>query len=108
VGNSITSVRLCSTIDRNLYVERVSLVEQILQRDPPGVYGRMEFGSRDRYRHAVEDLSEPTRESQVRVALRAIESARQNAVRYGLSSLAAHVGYHLIGAGRRGLEIDVA
>ncbi|HET9327890.1 MAG TPA: glucoamylase family protein [Candidatus Eisenbacteria bacterium] len=108
MGNSITSLRLCATIDWNHYVERVSLVEQILQRDPPGIYGRMEFGSRDRYRHAVEDLSEPTGESQVRVALRAIESARQNAVHYGLSSLAAHVGYHLIGHGRRGLEIDVA
>jgi len=101
MGNSITSLRLCATIDWNHYVERVSIVEQILQRDPPGVYGRMEFGSRDRYRHAVEELSEPDGESQVRVALRAIESARQNAVHYGLSSLAAHVGYHLIGQGRR-------
>jgi cellobiose phosphorylase len=108
MGNSITSLRLCATIDWNHYVERVSIVEQILQRDPPGIYGRMEFGSRDRYRHAVEELSEPDGESQVRAALRAIESARQNAVRYGLSSLAAHVGYHLIGQGRRGLEIDVA
>ena len=34
------------------YVERVSLVEQILQRDPAGVYGRMDFASRDRYRQA--------------------------------------------------------
>ena len=72
MGNSITSLRLCSTLDWNEYVEVVSLIEQILQRDPPGVYSRMEFASRDRYRHAVEALADPTGEAQVRVALRAI------------------------------------
>ena len=83
MGNSITSLRLCSTLDWNEYVEGVSLIEQILQRDPPGVYRRMEFASRDRYRHAVEALADPTGEAQVRVALRAIESARQAAEKLG-------------------------
>jgi cellobiose phosphorylase len=106
--NSFTSLRLCATLDWNRYVERVSLVEQVLQRDPPGVYGRMEFASRDRYRHAVEELADPTGEAQVRVALRAVESARQAAERSGPDSSAAHVGHHLIGPGRRELGIDVA
>jgi len=108
MGNSITSLRLCGTLDWNEYVEGVSLIEQILQRDPPGVYGRMEFPSRDRYRHAVEALADPTGEAQVRVALRAIESARQAAEKLGAESRSAHVGYHLIGGGRRELESDVA
>src|SRR5436190_22007483 len=108
MGNSITSLRLCATLDWNEYVEAVSLIEQILQRDPPGVYGRMDFKSRDRYRHAVEALADPTGEAQVRVALRAIESARQAAEKTGTDSRTAHVGYHLIGGGRRELETDVA
>src|SRR5437867_279652 len=108
MGNSITSLGLCATLDWNEYVEGVSLIEQILQRDPPGVYGRMEFTSRDRYRHAVEALADPTGEAQVRVALRAIESARQAAEKLGADSRAAHVGYHLIGRGRHELERDVA
>jgi len=108
MGNSITSLRLCATLDWNEYVEGVSLIEQILQRDPPGVYRRMEFASRDRYRHSVEALADPTGEAQVRVALRAIESARQAAERLGADASAAHVGYHLIGPGRRDLESDVA
>jgi cyclic beta-1,2-glucan synthetase len=106
--NSITSLRLCATLDWNQYVERASLIEQVLQRDPPGTYARMDFASRDRYRHAVEELAEPTGEAQVRVALRAIESARQAAETQGLDSGAAHVGHHLIGRGRRDLEVDVA
>ena len=75
-GNTVTSLRLCATLDWSRYVERVSLVEQILRRDPAAVYPRMDFQSRDRYRHAVEELAEPTGEAQVRVALRAVESAR--------------------------------
>ena len=106
--NSITSLRLCATLDWNRYVERISLIEHVLQRDPPGVYVRMDFQSRDRYRQAVEELAEPTGEAQVRVALRAIESARQAAETQGLDSRAAHVGHHLIGPGRPDLEIDVA
>ncbi len=108
MGNSITSLRLCSTLDWNDYVEDVSLIEQILRRDPPGLYARMDFASRDRYRHAVEALAEPSGEAQVRVALRAVESARQAAETPGVDSRVAHVGYHLIGGGRRELESDVA
>ena len=89
-------------------MERVSRVEEILRRDPAGVYPRMDFASRDRYRHAVEDIAEPTGEAQVRVALRAVESARLAAAEQGAGERVAHVGHHLIGAGRRGLEIDVA
>ena len=108
MGNSITSLRLCSTLDWNEYVEAVSQVERILQRDPAGVYGRMDFASRDRYRHAVEALADPTGEAQVRVARRAVESARQAEEQLGTGSREAHVGYHLIGPARRGLEGDVA
>ncbi len=108
MGNSITSLRLCATIDWNDYVEDVSLIERILRRDPSGVYGHMDFSSRDRYRHAVEELADPTGEAQVRVALRAIESARQAAEQEGPDARAAHVGDHLIGGGRRELEHDVA
>src|SRR2546427_64551 len=105
-GNSITGLRLVSTTDWNRAIERVSLMEQVLQRDPAGVYGRMDFRSRDRYRQAVEELSDPTGEAQLRVALRAIESARQGEKRPEDPS--GHIGYHLIGPGRRDFEQDVA
>jgi cyclic beta-1,2-glucan synthetase len=108
IANVITSLRLCSTVDWTRYVEAVSLVEKVLQRDPAGVHGRMEFLSRDRYRQVVEELADRTGEAQVRVALRAVESAREAAEREGPGARAAHVGHHLIGKGRRELEDDVA
>ncbi len=107
-GNTVTSLRFCATLDWSRFVELVSPMEEILRRDPAGVYPRMDFASRDRYRHAVEDLADRTGEAQVRVALRTVESARRSAQQKGISDRAAHVGYHLIGPGRRGLELDVA
>src|SRR5678815_2815383 len=57
VANVITSLRLCSTLDWSQYFESVSLVERVLQQDPAGRYGGMDFLSRDRYRQAVEELA---------------------------------------------------
>jgi cyclic beta-1,2-glucan synthetase len=108
MANVITSLRLVAEFDWSRYVESVSLVERVLLRDPAQVHGRMDFLSRDRYRAAIEDISEASGEAQVRAALRAVESARQAAEAEGVGARAAHVGYHLIGKGRRALETDVA
>ena len=103
MANLIGSLRLVSTFDWSEFFESVSLVEQVLQRDPAAVYGRMDFGSRDRYRHAVEEVAEPTGEGEVRVALKSVERARQVAERLP-SAREAHVGYYLIGGGRSQFE----
>ncbi|HVQ29205.1 MAG TPA: carbohydrate-binding protein, partial [Vicinamibacteria bacterium] len=108
VANVITSLRLCGALDWSEYFEAVSLIERVLQRDPAGAYGTMDFLSRDRYRQAVEELSEATGEAQLRVALRAVESARQAAESGLAADRAAHVGHHLIGKGRPDLETDIA
>ncbi len=103
MANLVESLRLVSTFDWSEFFESVSLVEQVLLRDPSAVYGRMDFRSRDRYRHAVEELAEPTGEGQVRVALKAVERARQVAER-DREAREAHVGYYLIGGGRPKFE----
>ncbi|MBI4885900.1 MAG: carbohydrate-binding protein [Acidobacteria bacterium] len=107
-ANVVTSLRLCTTLDWRRVFEAVSLVEQVLRRDPAGAYARMDFLSRDRQRQAVEELAGRSGEGQVRVALKAIESARQAAARGSASDRAAHVGYHLIDKGRPDLEGDLA
>jgi cyclic beta-1,2-glucan synthetase len=107
VANAITSLRFCSVLDWRQYVESVSLVEEVLQRDPAGAYGRMDFLSRDRQRQAVEELAAANGDAQVRVALRAVESARQAAASGSPADRAAYVGYHLINVGRRDLETDL-
>ena len=107
MANLIGSLRLISTFDWSEFFESVSLVEQVLQRDPAGVYGQMDFRSRDRYRHAVEELAVPTGEGQLLLALKSVERARQVHVRTP-DARESHVGYHLIGGGRRQFERSVA
>jgi cyclic beta-1,2-glucan synthetase len=103
MANLIGSLRLISSFDWSEFFESVSVVEQVLQRDPVAIYGRMDFASRDRYRHAVEEMAEPTGDAQVRVALKSVERARQIAERTP-EAREAHVGYYLIGEGRREFE----
>jgi cellobiose phosphorylase len=103
VASLIGSLRLVSSFDWSEFFESVSLVEQVLRRDPAAIYGRMDFASRDRYRHAIEELAEPTGDSQVRVALKSVERARQTAEE-SPDARSAHVGFYLIGPGRQQFE----
>jgi cyclic beta-1,2-glucan synthetase len=107
VSSLIGSLRLIATFDWTEYFESVSLVEQVLRRDPIAVYARMDFQSRDRYRHAVEEMAAPAGDAQLRVALKAVERARQIAEKIP-DDRRAHVGYYLIGGGRRQFEKGIA
>ena len=57
ISNSIGSLRFLSAMDWRAFVETMSIVEQILREDPSGAYGKMEFFTRDRYRHTVEKIA---------------------------------------------------
>jgi cyclic beta-1,2-glucan glucanotransferase len=106
MANSITSLRFCTTLDWSRFFESVSQVEQVLHRDPAGVYGRMDFSSRDQYRQAIEELADGTGEGQMRIALQSVECARRGTVRES-DRRSIHVGYYLIGAGRLSFETEI-
>src|SRR5215510_5141577 len=101
VGNIITSMRLLSTLDWNDFFEKVSLIEPLLGEDPAGVYARMEFASRDRYRHVIERISKRTRTSELKIAQAAVKLAAETKEEPGPKS---HVGYYLIDNGLSLLE----
>jgi cyclic beta-1,2-glucan synthetase len=101
VGNIITSMRLLSTLDWNDFFEKVSLIEPLLGKDPAGVYSRMEFASRDRYRHVIERISKRTRANELEIAEAAVKLAAETKEEAGRKK---HVGYFLIDAGLTLLE----
>ena len=103
VSNSIGSLRVLAAMDWRTFVERMSSVDQTLLQDPGGVYGRMDFATRDVYRHATEEMAKLGRLDEVSVARQAIEMARAAAAAGG-EERAAHVGYYLIDKGRPALE----
>jgi cyclic beta-1,2-glucan synthetase len=77
IGNSITSLRFLSAMDWRKFVETMSSVEQTLLMDPAGVYAQMDFVTRDRYRHCVEELARKSGASEDHVAQAAIHLATQ-------------------------------
>ena len=64
-------------MDWREFVETMSVVEQTLREDPGGVYGRMDFATRDRYRHVVEEIAKGSRLSEGEVARKAIQLAHE-------------------------------
>src|SRR5205807_3950821 len=79
VGNTIDSMRLLSTLDWRDFFESVSLIDPLLGQDPAGVYSKMEFASRDRYRHVIERISKRTHKGEVEIARAAVDLARRAA-----------------------------
>ncbi len=97
IGNSITGLRLISELDWSDIFETLSKVEQILRKDPNGVYALMDFESRDYYRHEVEKLARAFRITEIQVAERAVGCAEKGSG----NSPKDHVGFYLVGKGRK-------
>lgn len=103
-SNSINSLRFLSAMDWREFVERTSAVEQILRGDPAGIYERMDFATRDRYRHVVEEIAQRSALSEEEIARRAVQMAGARIVDVGVEDRKAHVGYYLVSQGRALLE----
>jgi cyclic beta-1,2-glucan synthetase len=99
IGNVMESMRLLSSLPWGEFFEAASPVEALLRQDPAGVYPDQDFATRDRYRHAIEELGrhDGRREAQVARVAAALARDRHEPVE-------RHVGYFLVGEGRPELE----
>src|SRR5450759_1941838 len=100
VSHSIASLRFLSAMDWKEFVETLSLVEATLRSNPADVYSRMDFATRDRYRHSVEFLARHSRFSEADVAQKAVQLAADSARQKGREDRTAHVGFYLIDKGQ--------
>ena len=123
VGNIITSMRLLSTLDWRDFFESVSLIEPLLGADPAGAYSKMEFTTRDRYRHVIERISKQTRANELEVARAAVKlaeaaarvdgqggegEAKSKNAGYLNADPESHVGFYLVDTGLIQLEANFA
>ncbi|MFA6504802.1 MAG: glucoamylase family protein [Treponemataceae bacterium] len=99
IGNSIRSLRSLAAMDWRKFVESTSVVEKILREDPSSCYGKMDFATRDRYRHKVEELARQARLPEGNIAGYAIQLAREGSQNAGIVDRSAHVGFYLIDKG---------
>jgi len=108
ISNTIGGLRFLGSMDWREFVETMSAVEKKLREDPGGLYGRMDFATRDRYRHVIEEIAKSSPLSESDVSRKAIQLAHEGAAgtagKDGDDDRAAHVGFYLIDKGRPRLE----
>jgi cyclic beta-1,2-glucan synthetase len=106
VRNVITSMRLISWFDWAGFVEDVSLVDEVLGVE--GSFAEMDFATRDRCRHSVEELARSSGRSEIDVARAAAEMARAGQSTEEVDPSRADrlhdPAYYLISSGRLALE----
>lgn len=103
VRNSIGTLRSIETTDWREFVEKLSCVEQVLVQDPAGTYSRMDFTTRDRYRHVVESIAKNCGLPEKQVAQTALALAGRCEDGDASAKKMRHVGFFLIDQGMRHL-----
>lgn len=93
IGNSINSLRFIDSFKWEVFFEKVSIVEKILAKDPSGIYKKMDFQSRDYYRHKIEEISRVSNIDEKTIASTLIKCCNSK------DSIKNHVGYYLIDEG---------
>jgi cyclic beta-1,2-glucan synthetase len=110
VRNVITSMRLMSAFDWAGFFESVSLVDAVLQADTD--FAALDFVTRDRYRHAIEELARGSQHSELDVARRAVSHAQRfrgvtQTTDFLTDDRRGNLGYYLLATGRVALERDL-
>ncbi len=100
VSNCISSFRFLSTANWKDFIEDTGVVEAILRQDINGIYGKMDFHTRDSYRHAVEKIAKCSKLSEPAVAEMVVNAAKSGDPDNENTRL-SHVGYYLTGKGYR-------
>jgi cyclic beta-1,2-glucan synthetase len=104
IGNSITSIRVVEALNWKDFFEKISYVEQILKRDPSGIYEKMDFESRDYYRHRIEKIARTIKVPESFVAKKAVECAEEADLQTN-DVYKKHIGYYLVDDGLDDLRI---
>ena len=85
------------SIDWREFVERNSIIDQILHEDI--YYPLMDFSTRDNYRQVIEQIAKNAKLQESEVAKMVLELAKESAEKHGADDRKAHVGYYLISDG---------
>jgi cyclic beta-1,2-glucan synthetase len=99
VRNIINSMRLISSLDWRDLFENISLVEEKLQENV--TYGKMDFITRDKYRHSIEQLARGSQLTELQVAEALIIKTKNEKEKQ------ADIGYYLISKGRYKFEKEI-
>lgn len=98
MGNCINSIREVEALNWSSAFEKLSYMEEILKQDPSGIYGKMDFESRDYYRHNVEEMAKHMKLPESYLAKLCVQCALE-ASEKSKNEYEKHVGYYIIDNG---------
>ena len=97
IGNCIKSIKELQRINFTEIFEQVNGVEEILKKDPIGIYDKMTHESKIYYRNQIKELSKKSKVSELYIASKALELANKNLTIE--KDRKGHVGYYIVGKG---------
>jgi len=102
----VESLRRVCGMDWNELFEEINAAEHILRQDPSRAYTRMDFETRDTYRRTIAEMAKRSSLNEQEVARKVIELSRQPhaSAEERVRDRKTHVGYYLVGGGRKALE----
>jgi cyclic beta-1,2-glucan synthetase len=97
IGRIISSLRIMDSVNWKRFFSETSNVEKILQQDPAEIYEKMDFETKDYYRHKIEEISRKIDIKELELVKTALE----------LSTLyledkdpyKRHIGYYIVDEG---------
>lgn len=98
MGSCINSIREVEALTWRECFEKLSYVEQVLREDPAKIYEKMDFASRDYYRHNIQKIAGYMDLTEAYVAQMSIQCAKE-VVADGENEYKKHVGYYIIDKG---------
>ncbi|MCL5674950.1 MAG: cyclic beta 1-2 glucan synthetase [Candidatus Omnitrophica bacterium] len=104
IANTIASLRFIDSVNWHEFVETHSVVDSVLRTDPSGVYEKMDFSTRDKYRRTIEQIAKHSSFSEEEVAKKTIELAKRKKGENPSDYRIHHIGFYLIGQGRTELK----
>ena len=113
MGNSITSINTILRVNFLEIFEQINGVEEILKKDPAGVYSKMDYKTKAYYRQEIEKIAKKTKISEMYIAKKCLELAEKNAGIITKNedakseneivqkvSRESHIGFYLISKGK--------
>ena len=96
MSNCITSIKMIQRINFLDIFEKINGVEEILSREPAGIYENMEYKTKEYYRNTIKEIAKKTNMSEIYVAKKVVELCEKEEI----GSKKSHIGYYLIDEGK--------
>ena len=95
VGNGITSIKEIQRLNFLDIFEKINGVEELLKKDPAGVYEHMDYKTKEYYRMKIKEIATSTNISEIYIAKKIISLADEK----DADTKQSHIGYYIIDEG---------